>query len=102
MPRLRADPPDISQKMRPIGLGHVGLPLAVEFAKQCPVVNFDINSKRIAALQAGDDATCEVTAQELAQAGPTCLHRKPARPGRLQRLHRHRPHPIQASKAPDL
>ncbi|THD76761.1 Vi polysaccharide biosynthesis UDP-N-acetylglucosamine C-6 dehydrogenase TviB [Thalassobius vesicularis] len=51
-----------------IGLGYVGLPLAVEFGKQRPVVGFDINLGRIAALQAGVDSTLEVDAEELAQA----------------------------------
>ncbi|MFL0352393.1 nucleotide sugar dehydrogenase [Xanthomarina sp. GH4-25] len=43
-----------------IGLGYVGLPLAVEFAKKYPVVGFDINVKRITELQAGTDRTLEV------------------------------------------
>lgn len=40
-----------------IGLGYVGLPLAVEFGKKRTVVGFDINQPRIAALQAGHDST---------------------------------------------
>ena len=51
-----------------IGLGYVGLPLAVEFAKSRPVVGFDINTARIAGLQAGNDATLEVSNDELAEA----------------------------------
>lgn len=51
-----------------IGLGYVGLPLAVEFGKKRPVVGFDINKPRIAALQAGHDSTLEVSDEELAQA----------------------------------
>ena len=43
-----------------IGLGYVGLPLAVEFAKFYPVVGFDVNKKRIADLQASIDNTLEV------------------------------------------
>ncbi len=43
-----------------IGLGYVGLPLAVEFAKYYPVIGFDINKKRIDELQAGNDITLEV------------------------------------------
>jgi UDP-N-acetyl-D-galactosamine dehydrogenase len=49
-----------------IGLGYVGLPLAVEFAKIGPVVGFDINGERIASLRAGVDETLEVEADELA------------------------------------
>lgn len=52
-----------------IGLGYVGLPLAVEFGKQRPVIGFDINTKRVEALQAGHDSTLEVSRDELAEAG---------------------------------
>lgn len=51
-----------------IGLGYVGLPLAVEFGKSRPVIGFDLNERRIEALRDGHDATQEVTAQELAAA----------------------------------
>jgi UDP-N-acetyl-D-glucosamine/UDP-N-acetyl-D-galactosamine dehydrogenase len=51
-----------------IGLGYVGLPLAVEFGKHRPVVGFDVNLARIAELQAGRDSTLEVTADDLAEA----------------------------------
>ena len=50
-----------------IGLGYVGLPLAVEFGKQHSVVGFDINDSRIVALTAGTDHTLEVSDEELAQ-----------------------------------
>lgn len=55
-------------KIAVIGLGYVGLPLAVEFGKHRPVVGFDINAERIAALNAGTDHTLEVSDEELAQA----------------------------------
>lgn len=48
-----------------IGLGYVGLPLAVEFGKTRPVIGFDINKKRIAELQSGEDHTLEVTPDDL-------------------------------------
>ena len=48
-----------------IGLGYVGLPLAVEFGKKRSVVGFDINAKRIAELQAGHDHTLETEPEEL-------------------------------------
>jgi UDP-N-acetyl-D-galactosamine dehydrogenase len=48
-----------------IGLGYVGLPLAVEFGKQFPVVGFDINTRRLDELRAGHDRTREVDAAEL-------------------------------------
>jgi UDP-N-acetyl-D-glucosamine/UDP-N-acetyl-D-galactosamine dehydrogenase len=51
-----------------IGLGYVGLPLAVEFGKQRKVIGFDINPARIAGLRLGKDTTLEVDATELAEA----------------------------------
>lgn len=47
-------------KIAIIGLGYVGLPLAVEFAKKFPVIGFDIDKKRIADLHSGKDFTLEV------------------------------------------
>jgi UDP-N-acetyl-D-glucosamine/UDP-N-acetyl-D-galactosamine dehydrogenase len=52
-------------KIAIIGLGYVGLPLAVEFGKFRQVVGFDINQVRIAQLQAGQDSTLEVTPASL-------------------------------------
>lgn len=55
-------------KIAIIGLGYVGLPLAVEFGKKVPVVGFDIHQKRIDELRSGRDHTLEVSPEELAQA----------------------------------
>ena len=55
-------------KLAIIGLGYVGLPLAVEFGKQRSVVGFDINPKRIDQLKAGHDATLETEVEELQNA----------------------------------
>jgi UDP-N-acetyl-D-galactosamine dehydrogenase len=49
-----------SYKISMIGLGYVGLPLAVEFAKHYPVVGFDINQERIDGINLGHDSTLEV------------------------------------------
>ncbi len=51
-----------------VGLGYVGLPLAVEFAKRRPVVGFDVSGERIEALKSGIDVNLETTAQELSRA----------------------------------
>lgn len=48
-----------------IGLGYVGLPLAVEFAKKYAVIGFDINSRRVSELQQGKDTTQEVSDENL-------------------------------------
>lgn len=55
-------------KLAIVGLGYVGLPLAVEFGKKRSVLGFDINADRIAELKNGVDRTLEVDADELAQA----------------------------------
>ncbi len=55
-------------KLAIIGLGYVGLPLAVEFGKKRSIVGFDINQLRIDALTAGHDSTLEVSDEELTQA----------------------------------
>lgn len=55
-------------KIAVIGLGYVGLPLAVEFGKKVPVIGFDIHKKRIEELQSGQDHTLEVSPEELQQA----------------------------------
>lgn len=60
--------PRHSSSLAIVGLGYVGLPLAVEFGKKRRVIGFDINRKRIAELDAGRDSTLETTAGELAEA----------------------------------
>ncbi len=51
-----------------IGLGYVGLPLAVEFGKKYPTVGFDINVDRVTELEDGSDSTLECSDEELAEA----------------------------------
>ncbi len=51
-----------------IGLGYVGLPLAVEFGKHVPTIGFDLKESRVAELRAGADSTLETTPEELAAA----------------------------------
>lgn len=52
-----------------VGLGYVGLPLALAFAKKWSVVGFDISQRRVAELNEGKDSTLEVTAEDLRNAG---------------------------------
>jgi UDP-N-acetyl-D-galactosamine dehydrogenase len=53
-------------KLGIIGLGYVGLPLAVEFGKKYPTLGFDINTKRVGELKQGHDFTLELSSEELA------------------------------------
>lgn len=57
----------MEKKIAVIGLGYVGLPLAVEFAKQYPTVGFDINGPRVNELMEGHDRTLEVEDEDLKQ-----------------------------------
>ncbi|MCR9081557.1 MAG: nucleotide sugar dehydrogenase [Cyclobacteriaceae bacterium] len=57
----------INNKIGVVGLGYVGLPLATAFAKKFPVVGFDINPQRVAALLSSYDATGEIDSEELSE-----------------------------------
>ena len=54
-----------AKKIAIIGLGYVGLPLAVEFSKVCNVIGFDINKDRIRELKEGYDRTLEVDLENI-------------------------------------
>ena len=54
-------------KIAIVGLGYVGLPLAVEFGKHFATIGFDINAARVAELRSGHDSTLEVSSDELAE-----------------------------------
>ena len=54
-----------NHKIAVIGLGYVGLPLAVEFSKKYQTIGFDINNERIDSLNSFNDKTLEVTSQSL-------------------------------------
>jgi UDP-N-acetyl-D-galactosamine dehydrogenase len=58
-----------NNKIAIIGLGYVGLPLAVAFGKKTPTIGFDINQSRVKQLEDGFDSTLEVTSEELSTAG---------------------------------
>ena len=60
--------PDNFPPLAVIGLGYVGLPLAVEFGRVQPVIGFDINGQRVAELRSGHDSTLETTPEQLAAA----------------------------------
>ena len=63
----------MEKKIAVIGLGYVGLPLAVEFAKQYPTLGFDINGPRVDELMSGHDRTLEVEDEDLKQVIATDL-----------------------------
>ncbi|MEE9327316.1 MAG: Vi polysaccharide biosynthesis UDP-N-acetylglucosamine C-6 dehydrogenase TviB [Cocleimonas sp.] len=55
-------------KIAIVGLGYVGLPLAIEFGKIIPTIGFDINQPRVEELKSGKDSTLEVDSDEMAEA----------------------------------
>ncbi len=85
-----------------IGLGYVGLPLAVEFGKQMPTLGFDINAQRIGELRSGRDSTLEVDAAALAAATRLEYHGKIDDLAACNVYIITAPTPIDAHKRPDL
>lgn len=85
-----------------VGLGYVGLPLAVEFGRKRAVVGFDIHAPRIAELQAGEDHTLETTPEELAQADKLSFTTDPAALKDCNCFIVTVPTPIDEHKRPDL
>jgi UDP-N-acetyl-D-glucosamine/UDP-N-acetyl-D-galactosamine dehydrogenase len=85
-----------------VGLGYVGLPLAVEFGRQLPTVGFDINATRINALRQGQDHTRETSAEELAAARHLSYSADPAALKPCNVFIVTVPTPIDTAKRPDL
>jgi UDP-N-acetyl-D-galactosamine dehydrogenase len=85
-----------------IGLGYVGLPLAVEFGKQRPVIGFDIKPDRITELRAGRDHTREVPPEELSAAQHLEVTSDPSALTKASIFIVTVPTPIDAHKRPDL
>jgi UDP-N-acetyl-D-galactosamine dehydrogenase len=85
-----------------VGLGYVGLPLAVEFGRKRAVVGFDIHAPRIAELQAGEDHTLETTPEEVAQADKLSFTTDPAALKDCNCFIVTVPTPIDEHKRPDL
>lgn len=91
-----------AEKIAVIGLGYVGLPLAVEFGKVGPVLGFDINESRIAELRSGKDSTLEVACDELMSATRLEFTSDKARLGECSIFVVTVPTPIDEVNRPDL
>ena len=85
-----------------IGLGYVGLPLAVEFGKKYETIGFDINQARVDELKRGEDSTLEVEPQELALASQLCFTTDPEDIRDCKIFIVTVPTPIDEHKRPDL
>ena len=93
---------DKNSKIAVIGLGYVGLPLAVEFGKKRPTICFDINRSRVEALKEGVDHTLEVTAEDLLAANHLELTNDLAPVGEASIFIITVPTPVDKSNNPDL
>ncbi len=91
----------MDRKIAVVGLGYVGLPLAVAFGKQTPVTGFDVGRERVAALRAGQDHTGEVSAGDL-RAAQVEFTDDPAALRRCDFIIVCVPTPVDAVKQPDL
>jgi len=99
----RATPPSLdSLKIAVVGLGYVGLPLAVEFGRIREVIGFDINQSRIDALRRGEDTTLETDGHELAAASHLSFSTDPADLAGCNLYIVTVPTPIDAHRRPDL
>jgi len=85
-----------------IGLGYVGLPLAVEFGRKRPTLGFDIDARRIAELRAGRDGTLEVSPEEMAEAAHLTFADDPGALAACNTFIVTVPTPIDPYKRPDL
>lgn len=85
-----------------IGLGYVGLPLAVEFGKKRPTLGFDIRPERVDELRAGHDSTREVDPTELSQARHLSFSCEPADLRRCRFFIVAVPTPVDLANRPDL
>lgn len=90
------------EKIGIIGLGYVGLPLAVEFGKQLEVVGFDINQSRIEELKKGIDRTLETDHDELASAVNLTFSFNPEDLRKVNHFIVTVPTPVDNYKTPDL
>lgn len=84
-----------------VGVGHVGLPVAVAFSKKYKVIGFDINERRVAKLAAGNDSTRQFSSEELKKAGIEFTD-DPAKLNEAGFIIIAVPTPIDANDQPDL
>ena len=93
---------DSNVRIGVIGLGYVGLPLAVSFARKFDVVGFDINQTRVDELAAGSDRTRELTSDELTSATRLSFSTDPTSLNDVQVYIVTTPTPIDEHKNPDM
>lgn len=85
-----------------VGLGYVGLPLAVEFGKKMPTLGLDLSSEKVAAYRRQIDPTGEISTQELQSASQLQCHTDPGVLGKADLIIITVPTPVDAAHQPDL
>jgi len=90
------------QTVAVVGLGYVGLPVAVEFGKRRPTVGYDLSRKKIANLRHGIDTTGEVTPEELRRAEKLRVSDDPAILAEADYIIVAVPTPVNAARQPDF
>ena len=85
-----------------VGLGYVGLPVAVEFGKQRGTVGFDVSARKVARLKQFDDVTGEVSSGELRAADRLAITDDPAQIGKADFVIIAVPTPVNAARQPDF
>ena len=90
------------EKIAVIGLGYVGLPVAISFGRKLPTIGFDIRQRRIDELRKGHDETMEVTGEQLASAKQLEMTADPARLAECTFYIVAVPTPIDTNNRPDL
>ena len=90
------------EKIAVVGLGYVGLPLAIEFGKHYPTIGLDTKTERIRELSAGEDSTREVDSTEIAKAKHLLFTNRPEQVAGCNVYIITVPTPIDRYKRPDL
>jgi UDP-N-acetyl-D-galactosamine dehydrogenase len=99
---FRSMRPIDQEKIAVIGLGYVGLPVAISFGKRLPTIGFDIRQRRVDELKKGHDDTREVTAAELSSASKLEMTADPAKLADCTFYIVAVPTPIDGNNRPDL
>ena len=90
------------EKIAVIGLGYVGLPVALSFGRKLPTIGFDIRQRRIDELKKGHDETLETTSEQLASAKHLEMTADPAKLADCTFFIVAVPTPIDNNNRPDL
>src|SRR3954468_155139 len=101
-PETRSEAPTELQTVAVVGLGYVGLPVAVEFGRRRPTVGYDVSRKKVASLRHFIDTTGEVTPEQLQQADKLRITDDPALLAEADFIIVAVPTPVNAARQPDF